>query len=95
MELHFDLANNMDRSQAQAETNFGKILENNFRNLRDEIVISTKAGYTMWAGPYGDWGSRKYLLSSLDQSLMRMNVDYVDVFYSHRFDPERKEETMH
>jgi L-glyceraldehyde 3-phosphate reductase len=93
---HFDLANNYGPVPGSAETNFGKILENNFQgNLRDEIVISTKAGYTMWAGPYGDWGSRKYLLSSLDQSLMRMNVDYVDVFYSHRFDPETPlEETM-
>lgn len=93
---HFDLANNYGPVPGSAETNFGKILKNNFRgNLRDEIVITTKAGYTMWEGPYGDWGSRKYLLSSLDQSLKRMNVDYVDVFYSHRFDPETPlEETM-
>jgi L-glyceraldehyde 3-phosphate reductase len=93
---HFDLANNYGPIPGSAETNFGKILKNNFQgNLRDEIVISTKAGYGMWAGPYGDWGSRKYLLSSLDQSLKRMNIDYVDVFYSHRFDPETPlEETM-
>lgn len=93
---HFDLANNYGPVPGSAETNFGKILKNNFQgNLRDEIVITTKAGYTMWDGPYGDWGSRKYLLSSLDQSLKRMNVDYVDVFYSHRFDPETPlEETM-
>ena len=93
---HFDLANNYGPVPGSAETNFGTILKNNFQgNLRDEIVISTKAGYTMWKGPYGDWGSRKYLLSSLDQSLKRMNLDYVDIFYSHRFDPETPlEETM-
>lgn len=93
---HFDLANNYGPVPGSAETNFGTILKNNFQgNLRDEIVISTKAGYTMWDGPYGDWGSRKYLLSSLDQSLKRMNLDYVDIFYSHRFDPETPlEETM-
>ena len=93
---HFDLANNYGPVPGSAETNFGKILKNNFKgNLRDEIVISTKAGYTMWDGPYGDWGSRKYLLSSLDQSLKRMNLEYVDIFYSHRFDPETPlEETM-
>lgn len=93
---HFDLANNYGPVPGSAETNFGKILKNNFQgNLRDEIVITTKAGYTMWKGPYGDWGSRKYLLSSLDQSLKRMNLDYVDIFYSHRFDPETPlEETM-
>ena len=93
---HFDLANNYGPVPGSAETNFGQILKNNFQgNLRDQIVISTKAGYTMWEGPYGDWGSRKYLLSSLDQSLKRMNVDYVDIFYSHRFDPETPlEETM-
>jgi L-glyceraldehyde 3-phosphate reductase len=93
---HFDLANNYGPIPGSAETNFGKILKNNFQgNLRDEIVISTKAGYTMWEGPYGDWGSRKYLLSSLDQSLKRMDLDYVDIFYSHRFDPETPlEETM-
>lgn len=93
---HFDLANNYGPVPGSAETNFGKILKNNFHgNLRDEIVITTKAGYTMWNGPYGDWGSRKYLLSSLDQSLKRMNLEYVDIFYSHRFDPETPlEETM-
>ncbi len=93
---HFDLANNYGPIPGSAETNFGKILKNNFQgNLRDEIVVSTKAGYGMWDGPYGDWGSRKYLLSSLDQSLKRMNLDYVDIFYSHRFDPETPlEETM-
>jgi L-glyceraldehyde 3-phosphate reductase len=93
---HFDLANNYGPIPGSAETNFGKILKNNFQgNLRDEIVITTKAGYTMWNGPYGDWGSRKYLLSSLDQSLKRMNLEYVDIFYSHRFDPETPlEETM-
>ena len=93
---HFDLANNYGPVPGSAETNFGSILKNNFQgNLRDEIVISTKAGYTMWDGPYGDWGSRKYLLSSLDQSLKRMNLEYVDIFYSHRFDPETPlEETM-
>ena len=93
---HFDLANNYGPIPGSAETNFGKILKNNFQgNLRDELIISTKAGYTMWDGPYGDWGSRKYLLSSLDQSLKRMNLEYVDIFYSHRFDPETPlEETM-
>jgi L-glyceraldehyde 3-phosphate reductase len=93
---HFDLANNYGPMPGSAETNFGKILKNNFQgNLRDQIVVSTKAGYTMWDGPYGDWGSRKYLLSSLDQSLQRMDLDYVDIFYSHRFDPETPlEETM-
>lgn len=93
---HFDLANNYGPVPGSAETNFGKILKNNFQgNLRDEVVITTKAGYTMWNGPYGDWGSRKYLLSSLDQSLKRMNLEYVDIFYSHRFDPETPlEETM-
>jgi L-glyceraldehyde 3-phosphate reductase len=93
---HFDLANNYGPVPGSAETNFGKILKNNFRgNLRDEIVITTKAGYTMWNGPYGDWGSRKYMLSSLDQSLKRMDLDYVDIFYSHRPDPQTPiEETM-
>ena len=93
---HFDLANNYGPVPGSAETNFGAILKNSFQgNLRDEIIISTKAGYTMWDGPYGDWGSRKYLLSSLDQSLKRMNLEYVDIFYSHRFDPETPlEETM-
>ena len=93
---HFDLANNYGPVPGSAETNFGKILKNNFQgNLRDQMVISTKAGYTMWDGPYGDWGSRKYLLSSLDQSLKRMDLEYVDIFYSHRPDPETPiEETM-
>lgn len=93
---HFDLANNYGPIPGSAESNFGKILKNNFQgNLRDEIIISTKAGYKMWDGPYGDWGSRKYLLSSLDQSLKRMDLEYVDIFYSHRFDPETPlEETM-
>ena len=93
---HFDLANNYGPDPGSAEINFGKILKKNFHgNLRDEIVVSTKAGYTMWKGPYGDWGSRKYLLSSLDQSLKRMNLEYVDIFYSHRYDPETPlEETM-
>lgn len=93
---HFDLANNYGPIPGSAETNFGTILKNNFQgNLRDELIISTKAGYKMWDGPYGDWGSRKYLLASLDQSLKRMNLDYVDIFYSHRFDPETPlEETM-
>lgn len=93
---HFDLANNYGPVPGSAEENFGKILWHNFQgNLRDEIIISTKAGYTMWDGPYGDWGSRKYMLSSLDQSLKRMNIDYVDIFYSHRPDPETPiEETM-
>lgn len=93
---HFDLANNYGPVPGSAEENFGKILKNNFSgNLRDELLISTKAGYTMWAGPYGDFGSRKYLLSSLDQSLKRMQLDYVDIFYSHRPDPDTPlEETM-
>ena len=93
---HFDLANNYGPVPGSAETNFGAILKNSFQgNLRDEIIISTKAGYTMWDGPDGDWGSRTYLLSSLDQSLKRMNLEYVDIFYSHRFDPETPlEETM-
>lgn len=93
---HFDLANNYGPLPGSAEENFGKILKQDFTgNLRDELVISTKAGYTMWEGPYGDWGSRKYLLSSLDQSLKRMQLDYVDIFYSHRPDPNTPlEETM-
>ena len=93
---HFDLANNYGPIPGSAETNFGKILKNNFQgNLRDELIISTKAGYTMWDGPYGDWGSKKYLVSSLDQSLKRMKLDYVDIFYHHRPDPETPlEETM-
>ena len=84
---HFDLANNYGPAPGSAETNFGKILHSEMKAYRDEMIISTKAGYTMWAGPYGDWGSRKYLISSLDQSLKRMNLDYVDIFYHHRMDP--------
>jgi L-glyceraldehyde 3-phosphate reductase len=92
---HFDLANNYGPPPGSAETAFGEILRTDFRGHRDEIVVSTKAGYTQWPGPYGDWGSRKYLLASLDQSLQRMGLDYVDIFYSHRFDPETPlEETM-
>lgn len=92
---HFDLANNYGPPPGSAEINFGKILKNELKSYRDEIIISTKAGYRMWPGPYGEWGSRKYLLSSLDQSLIRMNVDYVDIFYSHRYDPYTPlEETM-
>jgi len=93
---HFDLANNYGPEPGTAEENFGKILKQSFAgNLRDELVISTKAGYFMWPGPYGDWGSRKYLLSSLNQSLKRMKLDYVDIFYSHRPDPNTAiEETM-
>ena len=85
---HFDLANNYGPYPGSAEENFGKILKNEFAPYRDELIISTKAGYTMWDGPYGDWGSRKYLISSLDQSLKRMGLDYVDIFYHHRPDPE-------
>ena len=92
---HFDLANNYGPPPGSAEENFGKILKQDFRSYRDEIVISTKAGYTMWEGPYGDWGSKKYLVASLDQSLQRMGLDYVDIFYHHRPDPETPlEETM-
>lgn len=92
---HFDLANNYGPPPGSAETNFGKILHEDFRNYRDELIISSKAGYTMWDGPYGDWGSKKYLVSSLDQSLKRMRLDYVDIFYHHRPDPETPlEETM-
>jgi len=92
---HFDLANNYGPPYGSAETNFGKIFHEDFSHLRDELVLSTKAGYDMWPGPYGNFGSRKYLLSSLDQSLSRMGVDYVDVFYSHRADPDTPlEETM-
>jgi len=93
---HFDLANNYGPEPGSAEENFGKILKKDFTgNLRDELIISTKAGYTMWPGPYGDHGSRKYLLASLDQSLKRMQLDYVDIFYSHRPDPQTPiEETM-
>ncbi len=85
---HFDLANNYGPPPGSAETNFGKILATDFKSHRDELVISTKAGYTMWDGPYGDWGSKKYLVSSLDQSLKRMGIPYVDIFYHHRPDPE-------
>jgi L-glyceraldehyde 3-phosphate reductase len=92
---HFDLANNYGPPYGSAEESFGHILNKDFRPLRDELIISTKAGYDMWPGPYGQWGSRKYLLASLDQSLRRMGLDYVDIFYSHRFDPDTPlEETM-
>jgi L-glyceraldehyde 3-phosphate reductase len=92
---HFDLANNYGPPYGSAEEVFGKVLADDLRPYRDELVISTKAGYDMWPGPYGEWGSRKYLLASLDQSLARMGLEYVDVFYSHRFDPETPlEETM-
>jgi L-glyceraldehyde 3-phosphate reductase len=92
---HFDLANNYGPPPGSAELAFGGILRGDFRGFRDELVISTKAGYNMWPGPYGEWGSRKSLLASLDQSLKRMGLDYVDIFYSHRFDPETPlEETM-
>ena len=92
---HFDLANNYGPPYGSAETNFGRIFREDFAPHRDELVLSTKAGYDMWPGPYGEWGSRKYVLASLDQSLARMQVDYVDIFYSHRFDPETPlEETM-
>ena len=92
---HFDLANNYGPPYGSAEENFGRLLRQDLRPYRDELVISTKAGYDMWAGPYGQWGSRKYLLASLDQSLARMGLDYVDIFYSHRFDPDTPlEETM-
>jgi L-glyceraldehyde 3-phosphate reductase len=85
---HFDLANNYGPPYGSAEANFGEILRSDLRPYRDELIISTKAGYDMWPGPYGEWGSRKYLLASLDQSLARMGLDYVDIFYSHRFDPD-------
>ena len=85
---HFDLANNYGPPPGSAEVNFGRILEADFAGLRDELIISTKAGYLMWPGPYGEWGSRKYVLASLDQSLSRMGLDYVDIFYSHRLDPD-------
>jgi L-glyceraldehyde 3-phosphate reductase len=92
---HFDLANNYGPPPGSAEENFGKILEQDFAGYRDELIISSKAGYTMWDGPYGDWGSKKYLVSSLDQSLKRMKLEYVDIFYHHRPDPETPlEETM-
>lgn len=92
---HFDLANNYGPPPGSAEENFGKLLKRDFRGYRDEMIISSKAGYTMWEGPYGDWGSKKYLVSSLDQSLKRMELDYVDIFYHHRPDPHTPlEETM-
>jgi len=92
---HFDLANNYGPPPGSAESNFGKIIQKDLKPYRDELIISTKAGYLMWPGPYGDLGSRKYLLASLDQSLHRMNLDYVDIFYSHRYDPLTPlEETM-
>jgi L-glyceraldehyde 3-phosphate reductase len=92
---HFDLANNYGQPYGSAEENFGRLMAQDFRPLRDELVISTKAGYDMWPGPYGEWGSRKNLLASLDQSLKRMGLGYVDVFYSHRFDPDTPlDETM-
>jgi L-glyceraldehyde 3-phosphate reductase len=92
---HFDLANNYGPPFGSAEINFGRIMREDFGPYRDELIISTKAGYDMWPGPYGEWGSRKYLLASLDQSLSRMGLDYVDIFYSHRFDPDTPlEETM-
>ncbi len=92
---HFDLANNYGPPYGSAEINFGKILKEEFRGYRDELLISTKAGYDMWDGPYGNWGSRKYLLASLDQSLKRMGLEYVDIFYHHRMDPDTSlEETM-
>ena len=92
---HFDLANNYGPPAGSAEEAFGDLLKTDFRNYRDEIIISSKAGYHMWNGPYGEWGSRKYLIASCDQSLKRMEIDYVDIFYSHRFDPDTPlEETM-
>ena len=92
---HFDLANNYGTPFGSAEANFGKILKEDFASYRDELIISTKAGHTMWDGPYGDWGSRKYLIASLNQSLKRMGLEYVDIFYSHRYDPNTPlEETM-
>jgi len=92
---HFDLANNYGPPPGSAEENFGRILRDDFRSYRDELIISTKAGYNMWEGPYGEWGSKKYLVSSLDQSLKRMGLDYVDIFYHHRPDPDTPlEETM-
>ena len=92
---HFDLANNYGPPEGSAEENFGRILKMDFMPYRDEMIISTKAGYYMWPGPYGDWGSKKYLTASLDQSLQRMGLDYVDIFYHHRPDPNTPlEETM-
>lgn len=92
---HFDLANNYGPEPGSAEENLGRIIKENFMPYRDELIISTKAGYEMWNGPYGNWGSRKYLLASLDQSLTRLELPYVDIFYHHRMDPETPlEETM-
>jgi L-glyceraldehyde 3-phosphate reductase len=92
---HFDLANNYGPPPGSAEETFGKIMAQDLKPYRDELIISTKAGYRMWAGPYGEWGSRKYMIASLDQSLKRMGLDYVDIFYSHRFDPNTPlQETM-
>jgi L-glyceraldehyde 3-phosphate reductase len=92
---HFDLANNYGTPYGSAERNFGRIMREDFRPYRDELIISTKAGYDMWPGPYGEWGSRKYLIASLNQSLQRMGLEYVDIFYSHRFDPDTPvEETL-
>ena len=93
--VHFDLANNYGPAYGSAEETMGRLMDDDFRPYRDELFISTKAGYDMWPGPYGNWGSRKYLMASLDQSLQRMHLDYVDLFYSHRYDPETPlEETM-
>ena len=86
---HFDLANNYGPVYGSAEETMGKLMDDSFRPYRDELFIATKAGYDMWEGPYGNWGSRKYLMASLDQSLKRMHLDYVDLFYSHRYDPKR------
>ena len=92
---HFDLANNYGPPYGSAEETFGRVMERSFRPYRDELFVSTKAGYDMWPGPYGNWGSRKYLTASLDQSLRRMKLDYVDLFYTHRFDPQTPlEETL-
>lgn len=92
---HFDLANNYGTPFGSAETNFGKFIKNDFAPFRDELIISTKAGHLMWDGPYGDWGSRKYIIASINQSLKRMGLEYVDIFYSHRYDPNTPlEETM-
>ena len=92
---HFDLANNYGPPPGSAERNFGTVLASDLAPYRDELIISTKAGYDMWEGPYGEWGSRKYLLASLDQSLARMGLEYVDIFYSHRYDPDTPlEETL-
>ncbi len=93
--VHFDLANNYGPAYGSAEETMGRLMDDDFRPYRDELFISTKAGYDMWSGPYGNWGSRKYLMASLDQSLQRMHLDYVDLFYSHRYDPETPiEETL-